>query len=73
MSGQPGTILQLADTVYASDGYQGRANAGEIAHILEVALKTRLGLLCLGSAGHEPVRMNLGNGYDMLFTVEASL
>jgi hypothetical protein len=54
------TIEQLAISVLHSDRYNSKAGPEDLAHILEIALKTRVGVAALGG---RPVRIDLGNGH----------
>jgi hypothetical protein len=54
------TIGQLAKSVFYSDSHNGRGSSPQVAHELEIALKTKVGLLCDGGS---TVDIDLGNGY----------
>ncbi len=64
------TIMQLAKAVADSDGFNGHTHVFQIAHVLEIALKTRLGILCLD--GHT-VDIDLGNGHVLHCAVKKAV
>jgi hypothetical protein len=53
-------IAQLARSVSASGNFNQATPWEQNAHVLEVALKTRIGLACLDG---KSVEIDLGNGY----------
>lgn len=53
-------IEQLARAVYHHDGVTRGVTVGQIANVLEIALKTRIGLLALGETR---VDIDLGDGH----------
>lgn len=63
------TIGQLAKSVFHSDSHNGRGSSLQVAHELEIALKTKVGLLCDGGS---TVDIDLGNGYLLHCSVERS-
>lgn len=56
-------LEHLASAVFFSDGYTGKQTVKQIAHILEIALKNRIGLLGLGG---RTVHLDLGNGHILV-------
>ena len=59
MSGTTLTIAQLAQAVRHDDQLHMKVSEAHLAHVLEIALKNRLGV----SAIHRPVDIDLGNGH----------
>lgn len=57
----------LASAVFFADGYGGKQTVKQIAHILEIALKNRLGLIALGG---NTVHVDLGNGHLLVCTTK---
>ncbi|KLN54715.1 hypothetical protein [Variovorax paradoxus] len=56
------SIAQLAQAVEHSDGLKLAVTGLGIAHILEIALKTKVGVSCLGD---RTVAIDLENGYHL--------
>lgn len=63
------SINQLATSVVQSDSYYGSAWGEKIAYILDIALRTRIGMMCLGSA---EVVIDLGNGHTLVCSLQKS-
>lgn len=54
------TITQIARAVFADDAYTGNLDVRELDHILELALRRRIGLACRIASS---VSIDLGNGH----------
>lgn len=61
------SIEQLARAVDQSDAFDCPLSPAQIAHVLEVALKCKLGVFCLGGA---TAHIDLGNGHQLVCQVE---
>lgn len=53
------TIEQVARAVFADDSYTGNLSTEQLSHIIELALKNRIGIACRVAKG---VSIDLGNG-----------
>lgn len=62
------TIDVLARSVTGSDAYNFALSSNGVAQILDIALRTGVGLACLGAEA--PVCIDLGNGHQLRCTVE---
>lgn len=61
------TIDQVARAVYMDDSYQGRLEAEQLSHIIELALKNHIGFACRVA---KSVSIDLGNGHLLHCTIE---
>lgn len=59
-------LQQLAKAVEQSEGFRLAVSAPGIAHVLDVALRSKVGIACLG--GRE-LDIDLGNGYFLRCTL----
>lgn len=67
MSGVFTTIPELAHAVKTDEALRSSVTEGVIAHLLEIALKRRVGMAAL--AGHH-VAIDLGNGHVLHCTTK---
>jgi hypothetical protein len=61
------TITQIARAVFADDSYTGDLDIRELDHIIELALRSRIGLACRVANG---VSIDLGNGHLLNCTLQ---
>jgi hypothetical protein len=61
------TIQQIARAVYANDQYKGNLGVEKLSHIIELALKKRIGLACRIANG---VSIDIGNAHLLNCTLE---
>lgn len=54
------TIQQVARAVFADDTYKGNLGVEKLSHIIEPALKNRIGIACRVA---KDVSIDLGNGH----------
>ena len=61
------TIEQVARAVFSCDEYTGDLNAEQLAHIVELTLKSRIGQNCFLRGS---IAIDLGNGRQLRCTLE---
>jgi hypothetical protein len=61
------TIQQIARAVYADDQYKGNLGVEKLSHIIELALKNRIGIACRVANG---VSIDIGNGHLLNCTLQ---
>lgn len=60
------TKEQLAQAVYRAEAMDIPLSVDQIEHVLDIALRCKLGLFCAGTSG---VQLDLGNGHVMTCSV----